>query len=61
MFVEVDGKGKYNYHFRFDRMSTKVDGELTLNEKIEVPDPKGGGKQTVMQTQKAKHTIEVGK
>lgn len=60
MFVEVDGKGKYNYQLRFDRFSTKVDGEMTLNEKIEVSDPKqGGGKQTIVQSQKAKHLIEL--
>lgn len=59
MFVEVDGKGKYQYQVRFDRLSTKVDGELMLNEKIEVPDAKqGGGKQTIVQSQKAKHLIE---
>jgi hypothetical protein len=58
MFVEVDGKGHYTYQSRFDRMSPKVEGELTLNEKIEASDPKGGGKQQVTQTQKAKHLIE---
>jgi hypothetical protein len=67
MFVEVDGKGKYTYQVKLDRMSPKVEGELTLVEKIEVPaDPKGGGpggggKQQVQQTQKAKHLIETPK
>jgi hypothetical protein len=58
VFVEADGKGKYTYQVRFDRMSTKVEGELSLNERLEVPDPKGGGKQTITQSQKAKHLIE---
>ncbi len=58
VFVEADGTGKYTYQVRFDRMSTKVEGELALNEKIEVPDGKGGGKQTITQSQKAKHLIE---
>jgi hypothetical protein len=65
MFVEVDGKGKYGYQVRFNGMSTKVDGELSLNEKIEVPgDPRqggGGGKQTIVQSQKAKHLLETAK
>jgi hypothetical protein len=59
MFVEVDGKGHYVYQVRFDRMSTKVEGELVLNEKIEVADPKG--KQSVVQNQKAKHLLETAK
>ena len=42
-------------------MPTKVDGELALGEKIEVPDPKSGQKQSVVQTQRAKHVIEVAK
>jgi hypothetical protein len=59
MFVEVDGKGHYVYQVRFDRMSTKVEGELVLNEKIEVADP--NGKQSLVQTQKAKHLLETAK
>lgn len=58
VFVEAEGKGKYTYQVRFDRMSPKVEGELSLNERLEVPDPKGGGKQTITQSQKSKHRIE---
>jgi hypothetical protein len=58
VFVEAEGAGKYTYQVRFDRMSTKVEGELSLNERLEVPDPKSGGKQTMTQSQKAKHLIE---
>ena len=58
MFVEVDGKGKFTQHIRWSSLAPKSDGELTIHEKIEVPDPKGGGKQTITQTQKAKQTIE---
>jgi hypothetical protein len=61
VFVEVDGKGKYAYQLRFDRMSTKVEGELALSEKIEMPDPKSGAKQSLTQIQKAKHLIEAPK
>jgi hypothetical protein len=59
MFVEVDGKGKYTQNARWNGMTSKSEGELTMNEKIEVPDPKGGaGKQTLLQTQKARQVIE---
>ena len=58
MFIEVDGKGKFTQQVRWSSLSPKSEGELTVNEKIEVPDPKGGGKQTIMQTQKAKQLIE---
>lgn len=61
MFVEVDGKGKYSYQLKLSQVATKVEGDLTLNEKIEVADPRGGGKQTIVQSQKAKHLIEVAK
>jgi hypothetical protein len=62
MFVEVDGKGKYVHNLRFDRMASKVDGEVAIVEKIEVGDPKGGGgKQVITQTQKSKHVLEAPK
>lgn len=58
MFLEVDGKGKYTQQIRFNQLASKSEGELTVNETIEVPDPKGAGKQTITQTQKAKQLIE---
>jgi hypothetical protein len=58
-FVEVDGKGKYTQQIRFNQMTPKSDGELTVNQTIEAPDPKGGGKQTIVQTQKGRQTIEM--
>ena len=58
--VEVDGKGKYLYSVKFDRIAPKVEGELTINEKIEVSDPRAG-KQTIVQSQKAKHLLETAK
>lgn len=61
MLVEQDGKGKYVYQFRFDKVSTKVEGELSINQKIEVNDPRAGGKQQVAESQKIKHTLEVAK
>ena len=58
MFVEVDGKGRYNQHIRWSQLASKADGDLTIHETIEVPDPNGGGKQTIRQTQKSKQVIE---
>lgn len=58
VYVEVDGNGHYAYEVRFDRPSTKVDGELTVKEKLEVSDPRGGGKQSVTRLQKGKYLIE---
>lgn len=58
MFVEVDGRGHYKQELRFNQTSPKADGELTVNQKIEVNDPKAGGKQTVIQSTKAKQLIE---
>lgn len=58
MFVEVDGGGKFTQQIRWSSLSPKAEGELTVNEKIEVPDPKSGAKQTIVQTQKAKQVIE---
>ena len=56
--VSVDGKGKYNYQFRFDRVSTKVSGELSINQHVEVPD-QSGKKQAIDQAQKVKHTLDM--
>jgi hypothetical protein len=58
MFIEVDGKGRYTQQIRFNQMSPRSEGELSINEKIEVPDSKGGGKQTITQIQKSKQLIE---
>lgn len=59
MIVEVDGKGKYVYQVKFDRTATKVDGDMTLHEKLEVADPRSGQKQQLVQTSKSKYAIEV--
>ncbi len=58
MFLEVDGKGKFTQQVRWSSLSPKSEGELTVTEKVEVPDPKSGAKQTITQTQKAKQVIE---
>ncbi|MBX3199023.1 MAG: hypothetical protein KF894_12900 [Labilithrix sp.] len=58
MFIAVDGKGKYTQQIRFNQMASRSEGELTVQETIEVPDPGGAGKQTITQTQKAKQLIE---
>lgn len=58
MTVEVEGKGRYTYQIKFDHLSTRVEGELTVNEKIEVVDPRSGQKQAVTRIQKAKHLLE---
>lgn len=54
--VEVDAKGSYTYAFRFDRVSTKVDGELKRKETIEVPG-EGGKKETIVRETKVVHTM----
>lgn len=50
MFIEVDGKGKFTQQIRWSSLSPKAEGELTVNEKLEASDPRGGGRQTVMKT-----------
>lgn len=58
VFVQADGKGKHTYQLKFNQVAIKAEGDMTLNEKLEVNDPKAGGKQTITQTQKAKHLVE---
>jgi hypothetical protein len=58
VYVEIDGKGRYTQQLRFNQTSPKAEGELTVNEKLEMGDAKSGGKQTVVQTQKAKQVLE---
>jgi type VI secretion system Hcp family effector len=41
-----------------EKATAKLFQKLTMNEKIEVPDPKTGAKQTLLQTQKGKQLIE---
>lgn len=59
MLVEADGKGKYTYQTRFDRVANKVEGELSVKQKIEVNDPRAGGKQQVEEASKTKHLLEI--
>lgn len=54
---EVKGKGTYTYVFRFDHIATKVDGDMTITRRLEVPDPKGG-KQAVAEIIKLKNHLE---
>ena len=54
---EVKGKGSYTYAFKFDHISTKVNGEMTITRRIEVPDGKGG-KQSVAEVIKLKNSLE---
>lgn len=54
--VEVDAKGAYTYAFRFDRVATKVDGELKRKETIEVPG-EGGKKETIVRDTKVVHAM----
>jgi len=58
--IAVEGAGKYTYAFRFDRLSPKVNGELKLNQHIEVTD-QTGKKQAIDDVQLAKHTIDTPK
>jgi hypothetical protein len=54
---EVKGKGAYTYAFKFDHVSTKVNGELTITRKIEVSDGKGA-KQAVAEIIKLKNQLD---
>jgi hypothetical protein len=58
--VSADGKGKYNYQFRFDRLASKVVGELVIKQHIEAQD-ETGKKQVIDDTQLAKQTIDTPK
>jgi len=44
---EVKGKGTTTYTFKFDHIATKVDGDMTILQKIELVDPKGQKQQQV--------------
>lgn len=55
---EVSGKGKYNYTFKFDRVATKVNGEMNVVRRVELSDGKGGPKQSVAETMKMKNQLE---
>ena len=61
VFLEVDGKGKYTYAVKWTGTASKVDGNMTINEKIEVPAGGGQPKQQVSQVQTVKHTVETAK
>lgn len=58
--VSAEGKGKYTYHFRFDRLATTVKGELHIKQHIEAVD-ESGKKQAIDDVQIAKQTIETPK
>lgn len=58
--VSAEGKGKYNYQFRFDRLATTVKGELQIKQHIEAVD-ETGKKQTMDSVEIAKQTIETPK
>lgn len=57
VFIEVDGRGHYTQELRPNQPATKADGELAINEKVEIPTPKG--KQVIVQATKMKQTIAV--
>jgi hypothetical protein len=54
---EVKGKGSYTYAFKFDHISTKVEGDMTIVRKIELVDPKGA-KQSDTTVIKLKNRLE---
>jgi hypothetical protein len=39
---EVKGKGSYRYELKFDHVSTKASGEMTIARRVDAPDGKGG-------------------
>ena len=54
---EVKGKGVTTYAFKFDHVATKVDGDMTILQKIELVDPKGQ-KQSEVTVVKLKSKLE---
>lgn len=54
---EVKGKGSYTYAFKFDHISTKVDGEMTITRRIDLVDQKGM-KQSDVTVIKLKNRLE---
>lgn len=55
---EVKGKGSYTYAFKLDHISTHVDGEMTVNQKVELVDPKTGQKQSAGTVAKLRNTLD---
>lgn len=58
---EVKGKGSYTYAFKLDHIATRVDGEMTVSQRVELVDPKSGQKQSMGTTAKLKNTLETPK
>jgi hypothetical protein len=54
---EVKGTGVTTYAFKFDHVATKVDGDMTILQKIELVDPKGQ-KQSEVTVVKLKSKLE---
>jgi hypothetical protein len=57
--VQVDATGTYTYTFRFDRIATKVQGELNRKETVEMPG-EGGKSESITRETKIVHTMTVG-
>ncbi|MDB4943114.1 MAG: hypothetical protein JWP97_2648 [Labilithrix sp.] len=55
---ELNGKGTYQYVFKFDHIATKVNGEMTLNHRIEAPAGAGAPKQGATEVIKLKNTLD---
>jgi hypothetical protein len=55
---EVKGKGSYTYVFKLDHISTRVDSDMQISQRIELVDPKTGQKQSTGTLAKLKHTLE---
>jgi hypothetical protein len=55
---EVKGKGSYTYTFKLDHIATKVDGEMSVAQRIELVDPRSGQKQSTGTTAKLKSSLE---
>ncbi len=54
--LEVQAKGTYTYAFKFDHVSTRVEGALDTKQTLELK-----GQPPVSETGKAKHLLEVAK
>ncbi|HEY8073553.1 MAG TPA: hypothetical protein VIF62_05575 [Labilithrix sp.] len=54
--LEVEAKGLYTYQFKFDHISSRVEGTLDTKQTLEMK-----GQPAVSETGKAKHLLEVAK
>lgn len=55
---EVKGKGTTTYTLKFDHIAAKVDGDMTITQRIEVPGGPAGKAQAIVEIIKLKNHLE---